>query len=370
MNGLGFNIRAAAGTIVLEVYGVLQYWDNLHGYLRWQIEELGADAPIIVRCDSVGGDPRAAMAVAGIIQAHAGKSTCYIEYMCASSATVIASVCDEVIGNEFPFEYMIHEPKINQEWVTADEAISGASQVRKSLDDFVKIYADRSGQSEDDIRAWMKAEKFMNAQQALELGFIDRIEQIPATLSEKVDYELAAKAYNRPEEFKITGRGTSPTTKQPTLKANTMKTWEKIKAMVGLGDSADETDTAIKVKEIKAQADRVPGLEQEVQQLKQDKIELQAKLDTYEEAEPTEEVKQAQVAQEIDAELQAAVGDFKIQASAVDNYKKTFEGNPEGLKAALELIPKDAVKPGGKVRASSPSKVSGSVPERTSQYFD
>ncbi|MDZ7802370.1 ATP-dependent Clp protease proteolytic subunit [Thiohalophilus sp.] len=147
-----FNIRALAGTIILEIYGVITEYDMFEEYLRWQISEMGDDAPLAVRMSSPGGDPRIAMSLYRIIKDHKGPTDCYIEYMCDSAATLVACACDKVIGNEFPFEYMIHDPEMQPDWFRVEEGQALVDFLKKTRDDMVRIYTEETGMSEDAIR--------------------------------------------------------------------------------------------------------------------------------------------------------------------------------------------------------------------------
>jgi ATP-dependent protease ClpP protease subunit len=371
MKQTGLNLRAMAGVIILEIYGEMYWWSELDEYLKWQVNQHGADAPMVVRIDSVGGDPRLGLALYNIIKNHQGKTTACIEYICDSSATLPACACDEVIGNEFPFEYMIHEPEIDQGWARVEEARQGADYLEGIRDDFVRIYVEKTGQPEAQIREWMKATKFMKSDEALALGFIDRIEAVQSTLEAKVDYKMAAKAYDRPQGYELEGRGTSPATSnnnQPT--GTIMEWWKKLSAKWGLGDSADESDVVVMGHELKALADQVPALQAQVETLEQEKSDLEAKVAELEGEEPTEEELEAQAAEQVEAELTAAVTAFKITADAKQGYAETFKGNVEGLKAALELIPVNAVKPGGNVqRPNTKAKAGFGVSETVSKHF-
>lgn len=69
---------------------------------------------------------------------------------------------------------MIHDP-----WVvaagTASELRSQADVMDKVQEKLVSTYANRTQAEPDEISAWMAAETWMNAEEALERGFIDNI---------------------------------------------------------------------------------------------------------------------------------------------------------------------------------------------------
>lgn len=369
-----FNIRAMAGTIILEIYGEFTHWDMFEEYLRWQINEFGEDAPMTIRCSSPGGDPRVGIALYGLIRDHKGPTTGYIEYICDSSATLPMCACDTVIGNSFPFEYMIHDPKLAMDWSSVEEGqalVDLTSQVR---DQMAQIYVAKSGQSENQIRQWMAETKFMKAEEALQLGFIDEIKEVDQTLSAKVDTKMAASKHadQRPKDFTIEGRGTSSElSNNQTKPIQAMNEWmKKLAAKLGLGDTADESDVVLNVTELKAKAEKVDSLESDIEskdtliaQLQADNEELKGKL-------PSEEEIETEQAAQIDAQLEAAVKDFKIQASAKEQLATQYKGNPEALKATLSLIPKDALKASSGVqKTKGKTRASAGVNPKVAEHF-
>jgi ATP-dependent protease ClpP protease subunit len=348
MKDLGYNIKSMAGVIVLEIYGEIGYWDYFVEYLRWQINEFGEDAPLTVRVSSPGGDPRVGLSLYQIIRDHKGSTEGYIEYQCDSAATLPICACDYVLANKSPFEFMIHDPQMAMDWSTVEQGQALVDLTNKVRDDMVEAYVTKSGQSEAQIRSWMKETKFFTSQEALDAGFVDEIKEVDQTLSAKVDYKLAASAHAdvRPKEFEIKGRGKSPEpNQQKQIKSKMEEFFKKMKAAFGLGDTSDEADVVIRAKELKAQADKVEQLEKDNATLTQERDDALAKVAELEGEEPTQEEPEQQAEQEVDEQLEAAVKGFKITASAKENYAKTYAGKPDDLKAALELIPEGAAKP-------------------------
>tara|TARA_R100000541_G_scaffold50170_3_gene57395 strand:- start:6072 stop:7199 length:1128 start_codon:yes stop_codon:yes gene_type:complete len=348
MKDLGYNIKSMAGVIVLEIYGEIGYWDYFVEYLRWQINEFGEDAPLTVRVSSPGGDPRVGLSLYQIIRDHKGSTEGYIEYQCDSAATLPICACEYVLANKSPFEFMIHDPQMAMDWSTVEQGQALVDLTNKVRDDMVEAYVTKSGQSEAQIRSWMKETKFFTSQEALDAGFVDEIKEVDQTLSAKVDYKLAASAHAdvRPKEFEIKGRGKSPEpNQQQQIKSKMEEFFKKMKAAFGLGDTSDEVDVVIRAKELKAQADKVEQLEKDNATLTQERDDALAEVAELKGEEPTQEELEAEAEQEVEKHLEAAVKGFKITASAKENYAKTYAGKPDDLKAALELIPEGAARP-------------------------
>lgn len=70
---------------------------------------------------------------------------------------------------------MIHNPMMGFAMGDADDLETQADLLRKIENKIVSFYAERTGQTKSAINEWMKGEKFMTAEEALELGFITEI---------------------------------------------------------------------------------------------------------------------------------------------------------------------------------------------------
>ncbi|MEQ9393296.1 MAG: Clp protease ClpP [Balneola sp.] len=376
MKDLGYNIKSMAGVIILEIYGEIGYWDYFVEYLRWQINEFGEDAPLTVRVSSPGGDPRVGLSLYQIIRDHKGSTEGYIEYQCDSAATLPICACDYVLANKSPFEFMIHDPQMAMDWSTVEQGQALVDLTNKVRDDMVEAYVTKSGQSEAQIRSWMKETKFFTSQEALDAGFVDEIKEVDQTLSAKVDYKLAASAHAdvRPKEFEIKGRGKSPEPSNNNNKtmSTTEKNWlqAKIAALFGKGDDTEEQDLYLDTKELKAKADQADQLKKDLEKAEKERDDALDKLSELEGEEPTEEELEAEAEQEVEKHLEAAVKGFKITASAKENYAKTYAGKPEELKAALELIEEGAAKPSKATPTKRTSASAVNVPDRTNKFFN
>jgi ATP-dependent Clp protease protease subunit len=96
-----------------------------------------------------------------------------IDGLAASIASIIAMAGDEIRMAENAF-MMIHDP-----WVvaagTADELRGQADVMDKVQEKLVNTYVNRTGGDAEEIAGWMADETWMNAEEALERGFVDSI---------------------------------------------------------------------------------------------------------------------------------------------------------------------------------------------------
>jgi len=131
------------------------------------------DTPINLRINSLGGDVFDGMAMYNVIKRREAKTTVYIEGIAASIATIISLGADEVVMAENSL-FMIH----NAWGGTMGEAKDmrkTAETLDKITGELTDIYRKKTGLSYDALAEMMDEETWLNANEALEMGFIDTI---------------------------------------------------------------------------------------------------------------------------------------------------------------------------------------------------
>ncbi len=137
------------------------------------VKELrGINAPQIdLRINSPGGNVFDGVAIMNAIDQHPAHVVAHIDGLAASMASGIAMAADEIVMSKGAF-MMIHDP-----WSLvigdADELRASADLLDNIGDVLAQNYADRSGR--DDVRDLMKAETWMNQDEAVDMGFADRV---------------------------------------------------------------------------------------------------------------------------------------------------------------------------------------------------
>ena len=138
-------------------------------------EKLNAiTAPTIhLRVKSPGGSVFAGRAMEQALREHPSNIIAHIDGLAASAASFLILGADERVAAPGSF-VMIHKAWSIAAGNDTDMHAAGdlLAQVDQSL---IKSYAAHTGQSEEDIAAWMAAETWMEADRAAELGFIDRV---------------------------------------------------------------------------------------------------------------------------------------------------------------------------------------------------
>ena len=128
---------------------------------------------IVVHLNCAGGEVFDGVAIYNALAGHGARVEVEIDGMALSIASVIAMAGDIIRIAENAI-MMIHDP-----WQivsgTADEIREYADQLDRIKNMIVATYAARTGLEESEIAAMMKAETWMDAQEALEKGFATEI---------------------------------------------------------------------------------------------------------------------------------------------------------------------------------------------------
>lgn len=126
-----------------------------------------------LRINSPGGDVFAAQAIAQAIRDTKANVIAHVDGYAASAATVIANAASEIEMSEGGF-YMVHNAWTIAIGNAADLTDTAAllSKVDASL---CNAYAARCGKPADEVKGWMDAETWFNAQEAVDAGLVDRI---------------------------------------------------------------------------------------------------------------------------------------------------------------------------------------------------
>ena len=137
---------------------------------------------------TLGGDLAQAITIHNLIKSHPGKTTAEIIGLTASAGTVIALACNEIIMSDNAL-FLIHNG-----WTTATgnamDMQKMASDLMKNDALMIKIYREKTGMPDDKIRSLMQASDWLSPNEALQYGFIDRIEKTGQKIAAHFDTKL------------------------------------------------------------------------------------------------------------------------------------------------------------------------------------
>lgn len=139
-----------------------------------EIKEQGAKK-VLLRINSPGGIVYEAVAMRSIlVNAGFNEINVRIEGLCASAATILASIPKAHVQIAEGSEYMIHNPWTIA-WGFAEDLEHEAEHLRSMEKTIRGFYAAKSGQEDVKIKAWMDNETWMTAEEAVERGFCDEL---------------------------------------------------------------------------------------------------------------------------------------------------------------------------------------------------
>lgn len=176
------------------------------------VNELGDLDEIEMHINSPGGEVFDGLAIYNYLRRHPAKVTAYVDGVAASIASVIAMAGDKIIMPSNA-QIMVHDP-----W---SFAIGNSTEMRKSADtlDRVKsgllaVYQERTGKSDDEISALMTAETWISAEQAVELGFADEIEE-PIRAAASFDMDEVRAMAQAAAQARIDAQAAAPQATDP-----------------------------------------------------------------------------------------------------------------------------------------------------------
>jgi ATP-dependent protease ClpP protease subunit len=161
-------------TKTIRIDGVIGTGENeiSAAMVREQLPENGTE-PIAVKIHSEGGSVFEGFAIHDAFAAYQGPKSLSIESSAFSIASFIACAFDDVEISSNGY-MMLHNPYAAVEGDDEDFARQ-SEMLGKLKSSMVSAYAQRSGKSEDEIKAILKNETYLNAQQSVEMGLAKRI---------------------------------------------------------------------------------------------------------------------------------------------------------------------------------------------------
>jgi len=218
----------------------------------WVVEDLveliqsNKDAEeLVLHINSMGGETLAGFTIYDILKLSKLKVTVKIEGIAASSASLVALAGDTIEMTENSF-FMIHYPWSG--FVGNSEEFQARKELLDKLGDrCVDIYIKESGNSEEQVREWMKDSTYFNAEEAVAAGFV-------TSISEAI--EIAALSDHIPDHIKAKIMGVHKTPENSINNKGGSIMDELLKA---LGVETPE-DALVKVGELRSQIVTISGV--------------------------------------------------------------------------------------------------------------
>lgn len=135
------------------------------------------DDTIDIRLHCVGGDCSEGWAIYDALRRTGKKISATVEGTCASMATVVLLAASERKAVEHA-QFLIHDARfmwLCLEEATADKMGDYAEMLATETQRILDLYVERTGADRAELEEMMKAEKWFDADRAVELGFISEI---------------------------------------------------------------------------------------------------------------------------------------------------------------------------------------------------
>ena len=205
-----FTNEVKDGKHVLTLSGLIRkrYWSDDKcidaALVRSALDEVAND--IVIYLNSEGGDVFQGIEIYNYLKNHSSKITVEVTGIAASAATFITSGADTVIMNTGT-TLMIHEASMYA-WGNKGNIQKALNALETIDESIISVYAEKTGQSAEQIAQWMKEEKYFTAEEAVRYGFADSTktdnqnqnsEDMMAMIQEAVALAMTGYAAIKPE---------------------------------------------------------------------------------------------------------------------------------------------------------------------------
>ena len=143
--------------------------------------EIAAGQGVEVHISSVGGSAFDAIAIYDLFKKYPGNVTTYVDALAASAASIVAMGGKTIIMSKYAL-LMIHKPMVGTGG-NADELLKDVQMLNVVQSRLAQIYMDKTGLDGITINSLINAVTWLSADQALELGFIDQIEDYTSDIT-------------------------------------------------------------------------------------------------------------------------------------------------------------------------------------------
>lgn len=157
----------------IHLYGYIGSWDYSAKWLQTELERCKEAETIDLYINSGGGSVFEGVAMIAMLKRCGKVVDVHIEGLCASMATCLA-LCGNTISMVRSSMFMVHNPS-GLAWGDYREMEKTASLLIKLRDDMAVSYQRHTGLSLESIKKMMDDETYLNADEALEKGFIDSV---------------------------------------------------------------------------------------------------------------------------------------------------------------------------------------------------
>ncbi|HBL55184.1 MAG TPA: ATP-dependent Clp protease proteolytic subunit [Candidatus Lambdaproteobacteria bacterium] len=140
------------------------------------LEQEGPEMPITVFINSPGGEIFSGFAIFDMLKFITCPVTTIVTGFAASMGSILSLAADK--GRRFAMpqaKIMIHQPLLMGYQGRASECEIQAREILKTRDHLVKLYAEQTGKSQEEIKKALDRDNWFTAEEALEYGLLDKV---------------------------------------------------------------------------------------------------------------------------------------------------------------------------------------------------
>jgi ATP-dependent Clp protease protease subunit len=158
-----------------EISSVSWYGDEVTPKeFKKDLDALGDIDILNIYVNSPGGDVFAAQAMVNILERNKAEKNVYVDGLMASAATFFIGIGKVFMPSNAMMMY--HNPSAIV-WGNANEMRKMADVLDKVRESMLVIYRDKTSMTDEEIIAILDAETWMTAEEAVEYGFADELEE-------------------------------------------------------------------------------------------------------------------------------------------------------------------------------------------------
>lgn len=205
-----YEIKALSdGEFEVLIYDEIGFWGITAKQFIDDFKKIPAEAKVMMRINSPGGDVFDSLAIHNVIKRHPGEVSATVDGLAASGASIIAMAAKTLAMPENSF-LMIHN--------SSGLAMGNAGDMRDLADILEKIdsalvatYVAKTGQTPEAIAKMLDEETWLTAQEAKDQGFADEV-IAPVKLAARASYNR----FKNPPQALMTANADPEPTPEPT----------------------------------------------------------------------------------------------------------------------------------------------------------
>jgi ATP-dependent Clp protease protease subunit len=191
--------------------------------------EAAAGQDVEVHISSVGGSAFDAIAIYDLLKKYPGIVTTYVDALAASAASIVAMGGKTIVMSKYAL-LMIHKPMVGSGG-NADELLKDVQMLNIVQSRLAQIYMDKTGLDGATVNSLINSVTWLSADQALDLGFIDQIEDYSAEITNSAiikQYVTTAPAFYKRYINKILTKNSNMNIENKELIEKTTSVLDKI----------------------------------------------------------------------------------------------------------------------------------------------